>query len=471
VLSKLISNQTLVFTIGAATPAVMNIIFLPIYSLFLSPEEFGIFAFSMSVQSILIIASTFSLNTFVLRSYFEKKNQGRSKEIFGTVFLFLTFFNIVFCSFLFFTFPIVIPFLTETIPYKPFFLVLLIALFFEYIFILPMVIFRVKRKAIQYVVFNLTRQLLTFLIAIVSITQFETGILGRFLAILASNIIFSTYAIKVILEHSSLKLNWNLLKEGIIFSTPILPAAIISGLYLSIDKIMLVKYIPLNELGFYTLAASLASIINFLSLGYYRAVEPNIFNRFNLPNFQSYINKINKVLLIGLFWLGFLITLFAQDIIKIFFHPDFYYAHHFIVYFVIALTITGLRTIFGCVLHAYKVTKFDLPIILVGMISYLILFLILVPSFQVQGAFAALIIGNFMSLFASIFIVSRYIKLRSFSLTILSYVVILLVLSNLLNLELGISGFNIFIIKLLIAGFLSLIVFRYFRSNPELVPE
>jgi len=56
VLSKLISNQTLVFTIGAATPAVMNIIFLPIYSLFLSPEEFGIFAFSMSVQSILIIA-------------------------------------------------------------------------------------------------------------------------------------------------------------------------------------------------------------------------------------------------------------------------------------------------------------------------------------------------------------------------------------------------------------------------------
>ena len=80
-------NQTLIFTLGRFLPAAFNLLFLPAYSFFLTPEDFGLFGYVISFQSILIVITVLSLNSFMLRDFFVKDNDYKNQELFGTIFL------------------------------------------------------------------------------------------------------------------------------------------------------------------------------------------------------------------------------------------------------------------------------------------------------------------------------------------------------------------------------------------------
>ena len=62
-----LGNQTILFVIGGLIPPALNLLFLPIYSLYLSPEDFGIYAYTNAFQSIFIVFSTLSINSYLLR--------------------------------------------------------------------------------------------------------------------------------------------------------------------------------------------------------------------------------------------------------------------------------------------------------------------------------------------------------------------------------------------------------------------
>ena len=100
-LRNILNNQSLVFTVGGSLPTILNLIFLPVYSNFLSPEEFGSFSYIMSFQTILIVVLSLCLNNFLLRNFFDTDSEREIKINFGTIFSFLTIFNAVAVSLLF----------------------------------------------------------------------------------------------------------------------------------------------------------------------------------------------------------------------------------------------------------------------------------------------------------------------------------------------------------------------------------
>ena len=61
---------------------------------------------------------------------------------------------------------------------------MILSLFFEFLFIFPLIIFRVQKLAKYYVLFVTSKQIVTFVIAIIAINNYEAGILGRFIGIL-----------------------------------------------------------------------------------------------------------------------------------------------------------------------------------------------------------------------------------------------------------------------------------------------
>ena len=84
----------MLFVIGGFLPAGLNLIFIPIFTQYLSPEEFGIYAYTNAFQSIFIVISTLSINSYLLRFYFEKDDKSR-REMFGTIFIFLTLISLI----------------------------------------------------------------------------------------------------------------------------------------------------------------------------------------------------------------------------------------------------------------------------------------------------------------------------------------------------------------------------------------
>ena len=54
-------NQTILFVIGGLIPPALNLLFLPIYSLYLSPEEFGIMHTQMHFNQFLLCLALYPL--------------------------------------------------------------------------------------------------------------------------------------------------------------------------------------------------------------------------------------------------------------------------------------------------------------------------------------------------------------------------------------------------------------------------
>lgn len=468
---KLIDNQTFIFTLGGLFPAVLNFIFLPIYSFILEPEDFGLFTYVMSFQGILIVLTSLSLNTFLLRKYFDINDSGTKKELFGSIFIFLSVFNLCLLFILLILFPIFLPKINSSIDYYPYFLLMIIGLFFEFFFIFPMIIYRVEKLAKLYVFYSITKQMITFILSIILISYIELGILGRFLGVLLTNIIFAIISFRILYKRIVFSYKKSIIAEGLEFSSPLIPAALLGTIYVAVDKILLINYLSLKELGLYTIAASIASVINFISLGYYKAIEPVIFESFNLNSFVQRVNNINKFLLILLIWFGTIFVLFSSEILFYFFDEKFYNAHIYIPFFVVALILNAQKRVFGTVLHAYKITKYDLPIMLLSVLSFLLLFFLLVPKYGVFGALIALIITSVLALIFTIRLVSNYLSLKNYLVISLPCLFLLIMSSYLSQDNLFFNVEYLIVTKIVILLTTSIFLYYYFKRNSELLPD
>ena len=469
-LRNILNNQSLVFTVGGSLPTILNLIFLPVYSNFLSPEEFGSFSYIMSFQTILIVVLSLCLNNFLLRNFFDTDSEREIKINFGTIFIFLTIFNAVAVSLLFQIMPNIL-FDEKSQDLSMYFRLMLTGLFFEYFFLFPQIIFRVYRQAKFYVLFNITRQILTFIISIYLIGALDYGIEGRFISIILINIVFAIVSFYLISSKSIFRFDSSVLKKGIIYSLPILPASIIGSVYVSLDKIILLEYISLEMLGIYTLAASIGSAINFISLGFYRAVEPNIFEDYASKKLLPTIENSYLFLLAIMSLFGLMISLFAKELLEIFFHPDFIKSSNYVCFFVVAYIFNGQRRIFNTVLHAFKVTKYDLPLTVIGLIMFLCSFFILVPMIGVYGALASIMIGSISSFICTNLLVSRFIKVKAYSIILVFFCLLILGLSIFFNSDIIQSQFAIFTLKMLISLVCLSFLIIYLRRNPEIIPK
>ena len=463
-------NQTILFVIGGLIPPALNLVFLPIYSLYLSPEEFGIYAYTNAFQSIFIVLSTLSISSYLLRFYFDK-GENDQKLMFGSIFLFLSIVNIIFLLFLLILMPIFVPVISSTVPFKPYFLLMIATVFFEYIYIIPQVIWRVKKQALNYVIFAASRMLLIQIFTLIMIINYDMGILGRYWANLSISAVFSLLVISTIYSHCKFFLDSKIIKEALKFSIPILPAALLGIIYNSIDKIILIQFFDLEQLGLYSVASSIAFVILVSSLGYYKAVEPVIFENFKSPTFTETIDNINKFQLYILFSISLVTVLFAKEIISAIFSAPFYDAYKYIPYFLVAFYLNATRNIVNTVLHAYKVTKLDLPIVLIALGAYLIAFNVLSKYFQIHGALFALVISSYAGLISSIFYLKRFNEL-SWSILLQSLLAVIILLIGFSNsIDLKIAYNTELIIKILFLMIYFSFGYKFLKNRPELIPR
>ena len=460
----------MLFVIGGFLPAGLNLIFIPIFTQYLSPEEFGIYAYTNAFQSIFIVISTLSINSYLLRFYFEKDDKSR-REMFGTIFIFLTLISLIILSILILVMPRLVPEISEDVPFKPYFLLMILTVFFEYIYVIPQVIWRVKKQALTFLIFAFTRMLLIQLLALLLIVYWDFGILGRYWANIVISAGLSLFVIKIIASHSRFIIKIGLLKEALRFSIPILPAALLGVIYNAIDKIILVRYLSLDQLGLYSVAAAIGFAILISSQGYYKAIEPVIFESFNTPRFSSTIKNINKFQILALFSISLIIAAFSKELVTIFFSEPFYDSYRYIPFFLIAFSLNASRNIVSTSLHAYKITKLDFPIVIISLFFYIVSFYTLVPFFGVIGALFSLVISAFISLIASVWFIKKYIQTDWYIAIQLLLSVFILLVGVFNELDLEIYYYYELMIKSLLLLIYIYFVYKSLKRNPELIPR
>ena len=147
------------------------------------------------------------------------------------------------------------------------------------------------------------------------------------------------------------------MKKGLIFSIPLLPGAL-AYLALSLsDRIILERFVSLSQIGIYSLAYTLSLTLNIVIQGFYKAIEPEIFQHYGKDSFNTFIKRTQNTFFLVVYMGAMIISLFSQEVFKIMASEEFYKGYLLVPILMIGIIMTGQDVIYGGIIIAEKESK------------------------------------------------------------------------------------------------------------------
>jgi O-antigen/teichoic acid export membrane protein len=408
----------------------------------------------------LMVMSTLSLNTFLLKYYFDCKSTNERSKLIGNIFISLLGYNILLFAVLYYILPLIIKAANINIPFNPYFSLSLGNNFFEVFSIIPLIIYRVKEDAKSYIIINSLRAIGVFAVTYVLIVKLNYGILGSFYGKIIVNGLFLIPFFSVIIKNSKINFNFRQLLGGLKFSLPLLPGAFGYLLLSMSDRIILERYVSLSDIGIYSVAYTLAFSLSIVTQSGYRSFEPEIFKRYLHTDFKDFINKLHAVFMFTVLLFATVLSIFSKEVLSILTSGDFINGFKIIPLILVGIIAMAQNAILGSLVIAEGKTKLSSSATIIGGSCSIVLNIFIIPYY---GIYCAAISSGIAFIIMN-FIIYYYLdfKTKFFFYDLISIVIFFIVtLTFVIYLESQkISFINILLLKCIVTLAL-LFVFKY----------
>jgi len=410
--SKKVIRNISFYTIGSIIPKAIGFFLLPIFTRYLSPAEYGIINYTESVTLFLFAITILSLNTYLLRYVFDYKKEEDRKKLIGNVFLFITIINCIMLAMELILFPKIILSFNIKVNFHPYFKLALINNFLHIFSVVPLIIFRYKGKAMNFVAVNATHSFIQVILSLILVIHFNMGVLGRYYGSLLANVIFLIVYLIIIYNNAILNLNLPQIKKGLIFSLPLIPGTFLSIIISVSDRIILERFVSLTDLGIYSVSYTLGMILQIFAYSSYLTYEPIIFSKIGKNDFAQNIFKIKKYYMNVIFILSFLYALFAKDILTIMVSSRFIPGFKIIPIIILSTVFLSENYLFGTILVGVKKTNVSFIVNIIGAVINVIVNLLLIPFIGIYGAAFSTLTSYLIMFYFFYFYLNKYIGIN-----------------------------------------------------------
>lgn len=166
----------------------------------------------------------------------------------------------------------------------------------------------------------------------------------------------------------------------------------VNVLYTQLDKFLLGEFVGLKEVGYYTAAQNISTIISTLLLSVIHATIPRLSNYIAKENDEKYISlldKITKIYFMLLFPAAIGMTVLAKEIILIYGGQEYIDSVPMLIVFSVYMITLGYETILGNqVMYVKKKEKEQVEMIFIGGFINLILNILLLKMNLLNGTYS-----------------------------------------------------------------------------------
>ncbi|MBN2105418.1 oligosaccharide flippase family protein [bacterium] len=391
-------KHSVIYSLGNLSTKLIGIVLLPLYTSHLTLEEYGMLGILEATSLVLISVLSFRLPTAMIRWCSDESDLHTQKVIvFNTLFfcvLSLIVINCILmplknaCSQLFFGQP----------HYDRYFLYLFIFISFEILNQVFLGFLRFKEKSFVYIVLTVVKMLTILAFNIYFVAYMNMGVEGIILGQCIGAILFLLVSFPYLISNMTMKINFYIFKEMFYYGFPLVFSTI-SGMILSLgDRYILPYFHGYSDLGVYSLAYKVASVINvFILNSFTLGFLPIAFKMYNKPESERFFSKMLTYFVFILLVSVLLLSLFSRELIETFALKQSYWkAAPLIPFIAFVFVFKGMQYIFALGFHYVKKTKYNAMITLSGAVLNLILNLLLIPKLHVYGAIIATLISAFI---------------------------------------------------------------------------
>lgn len=269
-------RNTLLYVLSSAFGAGLGILTLPLFSKYLSVSDFGAVGYVTAVNGFLLPLFTLRLDTYYIKRYFAEPDDAARSALLSSVFTATMLWNcvaVVLCSGVgwvaFRAFHI-------SVPFFPMMFVGLLANLGQVPFNYATLQYRMRHQAGGFALLTIAQAVLMTGLGLLLVRAGQ-GALGRLLGMLYGALLAAVAGWVTLWPHLRPRLDRALLRDGLRFALPLVPVALITLLFDSIDRLFIERQASLRDLGYYNVAMQYGAAVSILSLSLYRAYEPGYF--------------------------------------------------------------------------------------------------------------------------------------------------------------------------------------------------
>jgi len=311
-------KHSAVYGLSRVAAKALSFVFIPLYTSMYSAENYANITLMETFWQYLLTVCLFGFETTIITHCSQLKIDERKKMLFN--FLTILLFN---CA----IFMLIGLSLKQSISHLVFkegiysnviiygFLICI----FESLITLPLCIARINNKPGLYSLIALSSLFLNFFLQIYFIYFQRATFDYIFIAKFVAPGIVLALCIPYIISNVKINFNKEKIKDILGFSFFWTVFAILSMFLSSIDRFILVEFIPKGEVGIYNMGYNVGSLTNALIVSTFSLAYSGIFyKKINEPNSARYFTKIATYLFFTMIFVSLVVSLFIPEGIKIF---------------------------------------------------------------------------------------------------------------------------------------------------------
>jgi len=476
--SKILSN-TVLYTIALLLPQLIGFILLPVYTRYLDPSKYAIIALVSTATNITSIFIALQLQSAIARyviQYVSNNQKQKAKEFFTTIMI--TMILIIIVCFIFLEMfgdeLVNIIFPNSSLEYSPYFRLSLLSVILIAIYQAPQAIFKVLQMAKHFLFLNVIVTISSVSFTLMFLIFLDLGLLSIFLGTFLGALIGCITSIIIIKDWFVFAINIKAIPKALKYSLPLIPHSLGTFFFTGANRIILERYVSLEELGIFSLGSKI-SMVTLLLVG--------TFNMAYNPHFIQMAEKNEKLavdtnkMVIGYWYVVVLamvlgVLMFSEIILGIMTTRAYSGASTVMIIISFSSIFRGLY-MFAVSPFFFKKKTLYIPIItfIAGLVGLLLNYL-LIPIFGIEGAAYATVFSYLLTFIIAL-VLSKKVMIIKYpwkKMSLISIVFVLFCCLILININLNLfSGLILFLIKVL--AFTGFVVLGFLINNKNFLKQ
>jgi len=416
-------KHTVIYGLGGLISHAVGFLLIPVYTRYLSPNDYGVVAMVMIYITVLEIVMRMGVDSALFKVYFEEKDEDSRRSLVTTTFLFqLVAAGAIFAL----TFPFsdgLSDLFFGNLDYTVYFQFATASQVLVMIRVVPLSVIRAKERPGVFSILNVIRFALVMGFNILFVVILEAGPLGIIQAQFYAALTLLPVFLIITIRHMRPRLSWRLLKRLTSFGLPLIPAGLAGWVLTMADRYILRLVAPVTkfalvaqkglgemvtktgdvlagalpalvDVGLYDLAYKFSLIVRMgLIQPFIFAWGPLMFSVFHQPEAKRVYRSVLTLFSLASVGLCFAVGVMAPEIVKVMATWPFYGAWSSVFILALSHCFYGLYIVFTVGTSVVHKSKYQAYTATVGVVANVGLNFILIPLWGVTGAALATLLS------------------------------------------------------------------------------
>ncbi|NIP44815.1 MAG: oligosaccharide flippase family protein [candidate division Zixibacteria bacterium] len=407
---KTILRHSSVYGLAILLTNAMSIVLLPLYMNYLNPNEIGLLEIINRTNDILRIILMVGMVTTTLRFYQEKDSEIYRKKVISTAMQFLAVFSFLVVGMLIIFANQLADIIFASTKYVIYVRLMLLMIFFEVLYIVPILYFQARLQSTVFVLISVSRFLIGLALIVYLVAYRDMGIAGVLWGHIIHVGIFGIALFGYILIRVGVRFDLSLLREMIKFGLPFVPGSIFLFILNSGDRYILLHLTSSDSVGIYAIGYRIGTLTTALVMSPFLRVWSALYVKYAqrqdrdclFANFMTYV-------VFTYTFVSMAIILFRRELLAIFGEVIYWKAAAVVPWIALAYLFWAASLVLDSGFYIAKKTMYKPFLFGISAAVAVILCLILIPRIDYHGAAFATVVS-----FAAYFLISLVAVQRLF---------------------------------------------------------